>query len=325
MATNAPSDLRNINVSDIRENPVALRGVDRENEKYVGLRDAINRQGILNPINVREKADPDGAAYFEICDGLHRYSVAKDLGLETLPVNVLNISDAEVLEAQVTANLCRIDTKPVEYTKQLQRMFALNPTMTLADMAEKVSQSPAWVNQRLGLLKLDDAIQTLVDDGKINLSNAYALAKLPKDEQANFVDAAMTMVPGEFVATVNKRAKDLRDAARQGKEATEATFTPVPHLRKMSELKAEFEQPTVAAGIIAQTGAKSAADGFAAAVEWVLSLDQDSVAASKNKYDARQAKLAEEKKKREIEKAEKKAAEAAEAAAKVKEAQAATA
>ena len=62
MATNAPSDLRNINVSDIRENPVALRGVDRENEKYVGLRDAINRQGILNPINVREKADRYRAA-----------------------------------------------------------------------------------------------------------------------------------------------------------------------------------------------------------------------------------------------------------------------
>lgn len=324
MTTNAPSDLRNVKTGDIRENPVALRGVDRENEKYVQLRDAIGRQGILNAINVREKKDTtDNTVYFEICDGLHRYSVAKDLGLETIPVNVLSFTDAEVLEAQVTANICRIDTKPVEYTKQLQRMFTLNPTLTLADMAEKVSQSPAWVNQRLGLLKLDDAIQTLVDDGKINLSNAYALAKLPKEEQANFVDAAITMVPGEFVATVNKRAKDLRDAARQGKEATEATFEAVPHLRKLGELKSELESPSIAKGIIAQVGAKSASDGFAAAIAWVLSLDADSVSAAKAKYDARIAKQNADKAKREIERAEKKAAEAAAEASKVRDAQAA--
>lgn len=314
-----PNDLRNVKIADIRENPVALRGVDRESEKYVSLRDSISRMGILNPISVREKKDPEGKGYFEICDGLHRYSSAKDAGLEIIPVNVLGFSDAEVLEAQVTANLCRVDTKPVEYTRQLQRMFALNPTLTLSDMAEKVCQSPAWVNQRLGLLKLEEGIQTLVDDGKINLSNAYALAKLPKEEQVNFVDTAISMTPSEFVATVNKRAKELRDAARQGKEAEEAKFEPVAHLRKLGELKAELERPTVAGPVSAQFGAKTAEQGFAAAIKWVLSLDPDSVNAAKAKYDARQAKLADEKRKREIERAEKKAAEAAAAAAKVKE------
>jgi len=314
------SDLRNVATSAIRENPVALRSVDREGDKYISLRDAIGRMGILNPINVREKKDTDGVTYFEICDGLHRYSCAKDLGLESLPVNVLSFNDAQVLEAQVLGNLCRIDTKPVEYTKQLQRIFSGNPTLTLADMAEKVCQSPAWVNQRLGLLKLDEGIQALVDDGKINLSNAYALAKLPKEEQVNFVDAAITMVPAEFVANVNKRVKELRDASRTGREATEAKFEPVAHLRKLSEMKAELDSPTVAAAVCAQFGAKKATEGFAAGIAWVLSLDQDSIQAAKAKYDARAAKLADEKRKRDIERADKKATEAAEAAAKVKEA-----
>lgn len=314
------SDLRNVPIAAIRENPVALRGVDREGDKYISLRDAVGRMGILNPISVREKTDTtDNTKYFEICDGLHRYSTAKDLGLETLPVNVISFDDAQVLEAQVLGNLCRIDTKPVEYTKQLQRMFALNPTLTLADMAEKVCQSPAWVNQRLGLLKLDEGIQVLVDDGKINLSNAYALAKLPKDEQVNFVDAAMTMVPAEFVATVNKRAKELRDASRTGREATEAKFEPVAHLRKLGEIKSEFDAPTVASTVCAQFNAKSAVQCFAAGIAWVLSLDQDSVQVAKAKYDARAAKLADEKKKRDIERADKKATEAAAEAAKVKE------
>jgi ParB/RepB/Spo0J family partition protein len=317
---NAPSDLRNVPTSAIRENPVALRGVDRESEKYVSLRDAIGRMGILNPINVREKWEPDGSTYFEICDGLHRYSTAKDLGLETIPVNVISFNDAEVLEAQVTANLCRIDTKPVEYTKQLQRMFTLNPTLTLADMAEKVCQSPAWVNQRLGLLKLDDSIQELVDDGKINLSNAYALAKLPKDEQANFVDSAITMVPAEFVSTVNKRAKELRESSRQGKEATEAKFEPIAHLRKLGELKSELVNPEASYAIVARTGAKTAAEGFRDGVRWALSLDPASAEVQEAKYNARIQKITDEKKKREVERAEKKAQEAAEIAVKIKEA-----
>lgn len=317
---NAPANLQNIAISTIRENPVALRGVDRDNDKFISLRDAIGRVGILNPINVREKSDPDGTRYFEICDGLHRYSAAKDLGLEILPANILTLDDASVLEAQVLGNICRVDTKPVEYTKQLQRMFAMNPTLTLTEMAERVCQSPAWINQRLGLLKLEDSIQSLVDEGKINLSNAYALAKLPPAEQVNYVDAAITMVPAEFVGTVNTRVKELRDAAKQGKEATPAQFEAVPHLRKLGELKAAQTDIEVASAVTAKVKAKTAAEGFAAAINWVLSLDPDSVAEQQAKYEARAAKLAEAKKARDIERAEKKAVEAAEAAAKVKEA-----
>ena len=315
-----PSDLRNVSVSAIRENPVALRAVDRECEKYISLRDSVGRLGILNPISVREKKDVDGGVFFEVCDGLHRYCTAKDLGLDVIPVNVISLTDSDVLEAQVVANLCRIDTKPVEYTKQLQRMFALNPVLTLSDMAEMVCQSPAWVNQRLGLLKLADSIQVLVDDGEINLSNAYALAKLPKDEQVNFVDAAITMVPSEFVATVNKRVKELRDASRQGKEAVEATFEAVPHLRKLGELKAELMVPEAAFSVVSRIGATTAAEGFAAGIKWCLSLDPQSVEVQQAKYDARVAKLTDERNKRALERAEKKAQEAAEAAATIKEA-----
>ena len=319
------SDLRNIKITEIRENPVALRGVDREAEQYVSLRDAIRRQGILNPITVREKFEvAGGAPFFEICDGLHRYSSAKDNGFDTIPVNVITLNDADVLEAQVTANLCRVDTKPVEYTKQLQRMFNMNPTLTLAEMSERVSQSPAWINQRLGLLKLEPSIQALVDDAKISISNAYALAKLPKEEQVNYVDSAISMVPGEFVATVNKRAKELRDAQRQGKDAAEAKFEAVAHLRKLGELKAELANPEVAKSVTAATNAKSAVDGFAAGILWVLSLDPSSVKDQEAKYNARNAKLEAEKQKRAVERAEKKAQEAAEEAAKVKAEVAAT-
>lgn len=314
------ADLRNVPISAIRENPVALRGVNKETEEYVGLRDSIRGMGILNPISVRAKVDAaTGAEYFEVCDGLHRYSAACDIGLEIIPVNVKDLSESQTLEAQVMANVHKIETKPVEYTKQLQRIVAANPTMTLAELATRLCKSPAWLNQRFGLLKLEPSIAKLVDDNKINLSNAYALAKLPANEQLNFIDTAMTMPPAEFVPTVNTRVKELRDARAQGRDAAKAEFQAVAFLRKLPELKTEFEHPNVGSVLVAETGISTAAEGFALGVAWAINLDPQSVAAQAAKAAARQAKQDAETKARAVERADKRAKEAAEAQAKARQ------
>jgi ParB/RepB/Spo0J family partition protein len=314
------ANLKNIPLSQIRVNPVALRGVDKEGEQYVHLRDSIGQKGVLTAISVRSKYDADGTPYFELCDGLQRFTASCDVGADTIPAQILELNDAEVLEAQIVANLCRVDTKPVEYTKQISRMFTMNPTLTKSELAERISQSPAWIDQRLNLLKLDAAIQVLVDDGKIGLANAYSLGKLPKEEQFNFVDTAMTMQPAEFLPTVKKRADELRAAAREGRAAEEATFEPVPHLRKLGEFKDEYDNATAGPYVTDKAGAETAAEGFALGVAWALQLDADSVDVQRSAYEARVEKREEEKKQRAAERAEKKAKEAAEAAAKAKEA-----
>lgn len=315
-------DVRTISISEIRENPVALRAVDRDSEEYIGLRDSIATKGLLNPISVRERTeDVDGTvvAYYELVDGLHRYAACCEVGLPEIPVNVRSLSDADVLEAQIMANVHKIDTKPVQYTKQLNRIFAGNPTMTVADMAAKLCKSPAWVSQRLGLLKLDTSVGDLVDDGKISISNAVALSKLPRDEQVNFIDQAMTMASDEFAPTVQARAKELRDAKRQGRSADTPTFTPVARLQKLGELKAEVENPSVGPQLVKQQGVKDAASGFALGVAWAINLDPASIEIQRAKIEEKQRSLDEAKKKRAADRAKKKAEEAAVAAAKAAE------
>lgn len=320
MAT-AP-DVRVIGLSEIRENPVALRAVNRESEEYIGLRDSILEVGILNPINVRvQTEDIDGKImeYFEVCDGLHRYSCALDLGLDRVAVNVVDLDDQRTLEAQIMANVHKIETQPVQYTKQLQRIFAANPTLTLADMAAKLAKSPAWVSQRLKLLKLEKVVADLVDDGKITVSNAVQLAKLPPEEQVNYVDQAVHMDAEEFVPLVAARAKEIKDAARQGRKAGPAEFIPIARLQKMSALKEEYDAPVIGPGLCDQVGVTTAKDGFALAVAWVLNLDPASVEVRKAKDGEKKAKLADEKKVRAAERAAKKAEEATKLAAKAAE------
>ena len=316
-------DVRVVPLSDIRENPVALRAVNRECEEYIGLRDSIKEVGILNAINVRpqsEEIDGKIIEYFVVCDGLHRYSCAVDLGLPEIAVTVVDLDEQQTLEAQVMANVHKVETRPVEYTKQLQRIFAANPTLTLSEMATKLAKSPAWVSQRLKLLQLEKAIGDLVDDGKITVSNAVQLAKLPATEQVNYVDQAIHMDAEEFVPLVGARAKELRDAARQGRVAAPAEFVPTARLQKMSVLKDEAEVAVIGPGLCAQYDCQSPADGFALAVAWVLNLDPASVEVRKAKDAEKKAKLEDEKKKRAAERAAKKADEATALAAKAAEA-----
>lgn len=312
-------DLRVVPISAIRENPAALREVDKEADGYVSLRDSVAGVGIMSPIQVRLQKDAEGVEFFEIVDGLHRYSAACDNGLTEVPVTVVSADKIETLERQIIGNIARIDTKPVQYSKGLLRLLSFNPTMSKADLAAKLFQSTAWVDARLSLQKLDAEIGKLVDDGSIKLSNAIAMAKLPKEEQLAFVEDAMTKDTAEFQQICNDRAKAIREANKAGKDPNAAqVFTPVAHLRKPTELKEERDNKSVGPALVASTGAATALEGFYVALDWVLSLDAASVEAAKAKFEARIAKQADDRKKAEVARAEKRAAEAAKKAEEVR-------
>lgn len=312
------SNLRTVLLSDIKENPVALRAVDRENEQYLFLVQDVKRRGVLQPITVREQEE-DGVPYYEICDGLHRYSASIDAGLGDIDVKIINADDAEVEETQIVANLIRVDTKPIDYTKQMLRMMTRNPLMTVPELSKRISQPEAFINLRLSLLKLDPTIQALVNEGEIKLNNAYALSKLPTEEQHNFTDSAMTQQPAEFVPAVQARAKELRDAKRAGREAGDVVWEPKAHTRKMGELKSEFVNGEVGPAICASVNAESASEGFHAAIAWVINLDNASVESQRAKNDQRLADREAAKVRRTAEREAKNAVKAADKAEKAKE------
>jgi ParB/RepB/Spo0J family partition protein len=98
MATAEPKTrLKEIKLTDIHENPVALRSVNRQLESFQGLVDSIREKGVLNAILVRElKNEETGETYYGLIDGLQRFSASQDAGRETIPAKVVSMSDAEV-------------------------------------------------------------------------------------------------------------------------------------------------------------------------------------------------------------------------------------
>jgi ParB/RepB/Spo0J family partition protein len=304
MAGEAKGILKTIPLSQIRENPDALRDVNKTTEDYIGLVDSVKSRGVLIPILVRELKGENGQVVYGLVDGLQRYSAAMDAGLTEVHAHVQDMENAEVLEAQLIANVHKIETKAVEYSKQLLKILSANPIMRMADLAAKLNKSNTWLSERLGLLKLTPEIQAMVNDQKINLSNAFALAKLPPEEQPNFLDRAMTQSPQEFVPTATQRVKEIKEAKRQGKTAAPAEFVPVPHARRMSELKDELANPTIGPALCTKQGVKDGKGGFALGVAWALHMDNDSIAAAKERDTARKTELTEAKKKRDLERAQ---------------------
>jgi ParB/RepB/Spo0J family partition protein len=316
-------DLRQIALVDIRENPVALRAVNRQDENYLGLVESIKTKGFMGAITVRAKTDPETkASFYELVDGLHRFCAAKDAGLNAINVDVVSLEDDAVLEAQLMANVHKIETRPVEYSKQLLRILSRNPLMTEVELANRLGKSAQWIRERLGLTKISNKdIAELVNEGKIGLANAYALAKLPPDEMADFVDRAMTLAPDEFIPAANSRLKELREAKRQGKDADQAVFQPVAFMQKMKDVKDELDKGIVATALC--QGLSTPAEGFKTAIQWMLHLDSRSVEVQKGKEDARRKQREEAKQKRLVETADKKAERAKKAAEEAEKAKAA--
>jgi len=323
MSETEPSTIISVSPDTIRENPIALRGVNKESEHYLGLVASMRNQGFLGTIMVRPTIDPEtNEDYYELVDGLHRWNAAKDAGISEIKVEVKKFNKMECMTTQVMMNLHKIETRPVEFTHQLNRMISMQPNLTQNELAAQLGKSTTWITGRLSLLKLDDAIQSLVDEGKITLSNAIPLCKLPKEEQAAFIQAAMEQSPAQFAPVINKRVKEIREARKEGRDPNGPSFSPIAHFQKKADVESQMEVPNKIMELVAEAGITDPGEIIKMTLKWVLNVDPQSVAVQEAKWQERKDSQEAAKAKRKAEREAKKQAEAAETQAEVQEAHA---
>jgi ParB/RepB/Spo0J family partition protein len=313
-ATAVASTTKRIPLNLIEVSDVSLRGVHRNTEAFQQLVQSIRSRGVYNSILVRELQRPTGIVY-GLIDGLQRYTGSLEAGCADIPANIVAMSDAEMLEAQIITNTVHIETRPADLSKHLLRMLARDPLLTTKSLAEKLCKSETWVNQRLSLSKLLPNIQLLVNDGQINLVNAYILSKIPQDEQATHVDAAMLESPLAFVPRMKERIAELKKASQTGTDAGPAGFVPQPHLRKLGELKAALSDPSAVLSQATAAGIDNVKSAIEFALAWALSYDpqskQAAIVANQIREEKRAAKAELLKKEKEARKQDRAATEAA--------------
>lgn len=320
------NEMLRIPLDQIRVNPESLRQVDEQNPQFKELVDSVSKtlengkpQGVLQSILVRELKDENGDTVYGLIDGLQRYTAAKLTGLDTVPARITEMNDAEEMETQIIMNAVRVDTKPAEFANHIHRLLSMNPLMTINDLAGRLNKSPEWVNSVLKLVNLDAEIAKLVDNGEICLANAVALSKLPKDEQPDNIEAAISMNSAEFLPRMMERVKEIKKAKREGRDPGPKEFTPVAHVRKIGELKREMEDSKIGPALVSQFNITDPVEAFAMCLKWVMNLDPISVEAAKQKHDARKAAVEQKRAEAKAERTRKAAEAAAKAEAEAKE------
>lgn len=175
------------NPTGYRDLPLAVLSESTTNPRRIfedaalkELAESIRVQGILSPLLVRPIAEQG----FEIVAGARRYRAAQLAGAETVPVRIVNLSEAEALEAQLIENLQRRDVHPLEEAQGFHALLNLEePKYGIEQIAAKVGKTPAYVATRARLTELAPSVVEAFYAEEIGVGHALLLAKLQPAQQ----------------------------------------------------------------------------------------------------------------------------------------------
>ena len=144
-------------------------------EKLKELKDSIKEKGIIQPVVVR----PAEIGY-ELIAGERRFRAVKELGYESIPAIVKNVSDADSLELSLIENIQREELNPVEeanaYMKLVEKF-----NFSQEEIAKAVGKDKSTISNTLRLLTLPKLIQDYISDEAITMGHAKALLSLPTE------------------------------------------------------------------------------------------------------------------------------------------------
>lgn len=168
----------------------------QNDEEMKRMIESIKKVGAITPAVAR----PISGGY-EIISGHRRLAAYQELGLETMPVIVRDMTDDEAVIAMVDANLQRETVLPSEkafaYKMKLDAIKHQGKTsvqvaeklLSVEKVAEETGESKDQVRRYIRLTYLIPELLAMVDDGKIAFNPAVEISYLSKDEQRILLDA----------------------------------------------------------------------------------------------------------------------------------------
>lgn len=197
-----PSPWLEIAVADIQPSPYQPRR-EFDTAHLAELAESIRSEGLLQPIVVRRKG-----AKFELVAGERRWRACQQLKLRTIPVRVVEASDASSAVIALIENLQRENLNPIEEAQgyaSLLRDFDL----TQEAVSERVGKARASVANALRLLTLPREIQGFLQRGQLSVGHAKVLLGVEDDAQ-RAVLARRVVEGGLSVRQTEQQVKNLR-------------------------------------------------------------------------------------------------------------------
>lgn len=168
------------------------------------LAESIKKYGVIQPIVVKKVGD-----HYQIIAGERRWRAAKQAGLKDIPVIVKDYDEQQIAEIALIENLQREDLNPIEEARAYQALIE-KYQLKQEEIAEKVFKSRSVITNALRLLKLNEAVQDMLMEGKI--TNGHAKAILGLDDKDQQLEVAQKVVDEQLsVRDTEKYIKNLLD------------------------------------------------------------------------------------------------------------------
>ena len=170
-----------------------------EGEDYQRLKESIQELGVLTPLRV--------SSDMTIVSGHQRWRVAKELGLESVPVEIdegLKNEDEKLIQL-IAANFGRMKNDPIKQGKWLVEYERLRGVrdgrygkrsldgqfvrLKQEDIADELGVDARTIRRLKNLTTLIPELQDIITEGKITPSTGYLLlSRLSEDEQHQLLE-----------------------------------------------------------------------------------------------------------------------------------------
>ena len=141
------------------------------------LSDSIRQHGVMQPVVVRQTVQG-----YELIAGERRWRASQRAGLAEMPALVRDLDDQQVAALALIENIQREQLTAIEQARALARMrdqFSMDQTA----LATMISSSRSNVANLLRLLNLSQGVQSMLEEGRLEMGHARALLPLPENMQ----------------------------------------------------------------------------------------------------------------------------------------------
>ncbi|XOV83820.1 MAG: ParB/RepB/Spo0J family partition protein [bacterium] len=161
-----------IDIDSITPSPYQPRRQFAE-EALQDLANSISRQGLLQPVVVRKKANGG----YELIAGERRWRAAKRAGMTSIPAVIKTVTDEQASALALIENMQREDLNAMEEALGLARLRD-EFNLTQQEIADSVGKSRAAIANLLRLTNLGSVTRGLLERGALEMGHARALLGL---------------------------------------------------------------------------------------------------------------------------------------------------
>lgn len=206
--------------ANVESSEVAIDRIDRnpfqprkefDAENLAALSASVREHGILQPLVVRQV---DGR--FQLIAGERRLRAAREVGLGSVPIRVVNFNDQQTLEAALAENIQRADLNAIEKAqgfKEYLDRFGMNHEQ----LAQRLGLARSTITNLVNLLELATEVQDGLRHGQISEAHAKLLKGVKnKDKQISLFKQIVAMgLSVKATETLVRAQKDPTGAAAE--------------------------------------------------------------------------------------------------------------